>query len=157
MAHPQHQTLRNLFQFRCGYCGTSEHQAGGELTVDHYQPLSAQGSDALEKLVYACFHCNLYKGDFWETSPNRRILHPLRDNLDDHFVLNHSSGLFIPLTPTGEAHIAVLHLNREALALRRREEVTQSVYQSLLEEMIVRQRELIKLYEERIRMMGDSI
>ena len=159
MAHPQHETLRQLFQFRCGYCGTSEQQAGGELTVDHFQPLSAEGSDSLENLVYACFRCNLYKSDFWSGSvpeSQQRVLHPYRDTLESHYVLERSTGLLIALTPTGEFHIALLHLNREALILRRREEATQLAYQNLLEEMIVRQRELIQLYEERLGFLEEN-
>jgi hypothetical protein len=83
-------------------------------------------------------------------------LHPLRDRLETYYVLERSTGLLIPLTPIGEFHIALLHLNREALALRRREEVTQHTYQNLLEEMIVRQRELIQLYEERLRFLEEN-
>jgi HNH endonuclease len=157
MAHSQHETLRQLFQFRCGYCGTSEQQAGGELTVDHYQPLSAQGSDALENLVYACFRCNLYKGDFWGGNLREaRVLHPRRDYLESHYALDRSSGLLVAITSLGEFHIALLHLNRDALVFRRREEVTQLAYQTLLEEMIIRQRELIQLYEERLRFLGEN-
>ena len=133
-----------------------QHQAGGELTVDHYQPLSAQGSDELENLVCACFRCNLYKGDFWAES-GVNLLHPVRDNMDDHFALDRATGLLVPLSPAGELHIDLLHLNRTALVSRRRDEVTQLAYLHLLEEMIIRQRELIQLYEERLRMMGDSI
>ena len=159
MAHPQHETLRQLFQFRCGYCGTSEQQAGGELTVDHYQPLSAQGSDDLVNLVYACFRCNLYKSDFWlggVPGNLQRILHPLRDSLETHYTLERSTGVLSALTPTGEFHIALLHLNRAALVLRHREEATQLAYQTLLEEMIVRQHELIQLYEERLRFYEEN-
>ena len=159
MAHPQHETLRQLFLFRCGYCGTSEQQAGGELTVDHFQPLSAQGSDDLENLVYACFRCNLYKSDFWGGSAHEnqpRVLHPHQDILETHYVLEDLTGLLTALTPTGEFHIALLHLNREALVFRRQEEATQLAYQTLLEEMIVRQRELIHLYEERLRLLEEN-
>ncbi|MBM3240692.1 hypothetical protein FJZ31_30790 [Candidatus Poribacteria bacterium] len=34
------ETLRQLYQFRCGYCGTSEIDVGAELEIDHYQPRS---------------------------------------------------------------------------------------------------------------------
>jgi len=60
--------------------GVHEEDAGGELTVDHYIPLVAGGDDGDENLVYACFRCNLFKGDFYPTDADRAkghfILHP---------------------------------------------------------------------------------
>ena len=63
MAHAEHEQVRQRFSQRCGYCGVSEVDAGGPLTVDHYHPLAA-GSENIESLVYACFKCNQFKGDF---------------------------------------------------------------------------------------------
>ena len=40
--------------FRCGYCGVSETSSGGELTIDHYRPVSQNGDDSDDNLVYAC-------------------------------------------------------------------------------------------------------
>jgi hypothetical protein len=144
MAHELHSLVRVRFGFRCGYCGTSEQQSGEELTVDHFQPLSARGDDSLTNLVYACFRCNLFKSDFWPDSETseRRVLHPLRDSGDDHFSIEAETGRF---------HIAWLHLNRDALVERRREEQhweRQQKYIALLEEIVARQKELITLYEE---------
>lgn len=64
MPHPRHQEVRQRYQRCCGYCGVTETEGGGELTVDHFRPVSAGGDDREENLVYACFRCNLYKGDF---------------------------------------------------------------------------------------------
>ncbi|WP_184193438.1 HNH endonuclease signature motif containing protein [Armatimonas rosea] len=130
------------------------------MTVDHYQPLSAQGTDDLENLVYACFRCNLYKGDFWggnHPESQARVLHPRQDRLEIHFTLDSFSGLLVAITSLGGFHIALQHLNREALVFRRREEVTQLAYQTLLEEMIVRQQELLQLYEERLRFLEENL
>ncbi len=127
MAHPKHEQVRQRFQFCCGYCGIRETDAGGELTVDHYRPVTAGGDDSEENLIYACFRCNTYKGDFWPTSTDlhhgRRLLHPVLDNLSEHIRLNPSTGLLEPLTETGRFHIFLLRLNRPPLVeyrLRRR-------------------------------------
>jgi 5-methylcytosine-specific restriction endonuclease McrA len=81
------QTLRTRYVFRCGYCGIREVDAGAELTVDHFQPRSQGGSDLLDNLVYCCPACNEYKGGYWQPNSPRRILHPLRDSLAEHFIL----------------------------------------------------------------------
>ena len=121
MAHPRHDSVRPRFQNRCGYCGVDEVHAGGELTVDHFQPLAAGGGDVLDNLVYACFRCNTYKGDFWPERPNAeaRLLHPLRDNLPLHIQEDLETGLLIPRTPTGAFHVEALRLNRPQLVKRR--------------------------------------
>jgi hypothetical protein len=111
------------YGLRCGHCGVAEVDAGGELTVDHYHPLSAGGNDTDENLVYACSRCNLYKGDFWPTAPDlahgRRVLHPLQNNLAQHLRLQEQTGELEPLTETGRFHIVLLRLNRPALVAYR--------------------------------------
>ena len=64
MAHPKHEQVRQRYGLHCGYCGVAEEDVGGELTVDHYVPVSAGGDETDGNLVYACHRCNLYKGDF---------------------------------------------------------------------------------------------
>src|SRR5437660_1143891 len=83
--------------------------AGAELTVDHFQPRSKGGSDALDNLVYCCPACNEFKGDYWQLGSPRRILHPINDNPAEHFILTDDC-MLQPLTETGEFHIARLHL-----------------------------------------------
>jgi 5-methylcytosine-specific restriction endonuclease McrA len=76
------QAVRRLYEYRCGYCGVHEHEAGTELEIDHFQPRSAGGTDDLDNLVYCCTTCNRLKGDFWPTDDfvtlTRRLLHPHR-------------------------------------------------------------------------------
>jgi hypothetical protein len=119
MAHPRHQEVRHRYQQQCGYCGVAEVDAGAEHTVDHFHPISAGGDDSDDNLVYACFRCNLYKGDFLPTaedvSQGRRVLHPLLDNASLHFQENPSTGLLEPLTETGRFHLLLLRLNRPQL------------------------------------------
>jgi hypothetical protein len=115
------QILRSRYDFRCGYCGIREVDAGAELTVDHFQPRFQGGSDALDNLVYCCHACNEFKGDYWQPDSPRRVLHPLHDDLTGHIAPTDEDTLN-SLTPTGEFHIRKLHLNRSELILHRREQ-----------------------------------
>ena len=105
------ETLRRQYQFRCGYCGTSEVDVGAELEVDHYQPRSTGGSDNFFNLVYCCPACNRFKGNYWNPYSPLRILHPRRDNPAEH-LQESKDGLLIPLTETGRFHIERIQLNR---------------------------------------------
>ena len=119
MAHADHERVRQRYGRRCGYCGVSEVDTGSTLTVDHYQPLAAGGSEERDNLVYACFKCNQYKGDFSLNAEDmvaeRRVLHPLYDDLAVHIRQNQHSGELQPLSETGRFHIDLLQLNRPAL------------------------------------------
>jgi hypothetical protein len=114
----QREALRRLYNFRCGYCGVSEVDSGAELTVDHFQPRSQGGTDAVSNLVYCCHACNEYKGNYYQPETLERLLHPLRDNLPEH-ILEQEDGTLYAQTPTGAFHIAQLHLNRPALIAHR--------------------------------------
>lgn len=123
MAHPRLEYVRRRYDYRCGYCGVTEVATGGLLTIDHYRPTSAGGSDADDNLVYACFRCNIQKGDFFPTGEDLRrgwrVLHPLLDQTTAHYWEDPETGLLQPLTETGRFHIEALTLNREALVARR--------------------------------------
>ena len=104
MAHPKLELVRERYSRCCGYCGVSEIDAGAELTVDHFRPLSALGDESGDNLVYACAKCNQYKADFVpspdDLSRGRRVLHPLLDDLAVHF-REEGTGVLRPLTETG--------------------------------------------------------
>jgi CRISPR/Cas system Type II protein with McrA/HNH and RuvC-like nuclease domain len=123
LAHPKHKQVRQRDDFRCGYCEVSEVDTGGELSVDHYQPSSAGADDSDENLVYACFKCNQFKGDFFPTPEERekglRVLHPRVDDIASHLRENQATGEREPLTETGRFHITLLQLNRPALVAHR--------------------------------------
>ena len=120
MAHPQHEEVRQRYQYCCGYCRVSEIDCGGELVVDHYHPVSQGGTDSEEDLVYACMQCNSYKSDFWTEQADDvcRILHPLQDDLALH-IRETEICILEGLTETGRFHIEVLHLNRPELVAHR--------------------------------------
>lgn len=123
MQRTEFDELRKQYNYSCGYCQVTETSVGGELTVDHFKPRAAGGSDDLANLVYACQRCNLYKHQFWPNDAQlrrgERVLHPLRDELTQHLYLNHLSGQLEALTPTGQFHITLLQLNRPQLVKRR--------------------------------------
>ncbi len=116
MAHAKHEEVRQRYHFGCGYCGVGESEAAGELSVDHYRPVSADGDDSDDNLVYACFRCNTNKGEFSPTAEDlkygRRVLHPLLDPISLHLRESPHTGLVEPLTNTGRFHIVLLRLNR---------------------------------------------
>ena len=118
------ERLRQLYDFRCGYCGVREGDAGSQLTLDHFRPRAHHGTDEGDNLVYCCFACNHFKSDYWQIEPNRQLLHPLHD-------------LLIGLTERGTNHITVLHLNRPELVeyryLQAERQREQEEYLSLLE------------------------
>ena len=113
------ERLRQLYEFRCGYCGVREVDAGSQLTIDHFRPRTHQGSDAEDNLVYCCFACNHFKSDYWQAEQNRQLLHPRLDNLVSHYEVTTDFTL-TGLTERGANHITVLHLNRPELIDYRR-------------------------------------
>lgn len=164
MAHAKHAEVRERYGFRCGYCGVSETDSVGELTVDHYEPVSNGGMEDDENLVYACFRCNLHKSDTTPYIVNadgeivKRILHPLRDALHEHIGENDDGTLF-GITGTGESHIEILELNRAPLVAWRRTKPYIAALQSNtsgseiaeLNKVIASQEEYIRTLEALVR------
>lgn len=145
MRGEERDALRKRFQFRCGYCSVSEHDVGSELTVDHFQPLSRNGSDGPENWVYSCHACNEFKGDWWQPSVTNRILHPLRDDLYLH-ILEQEDGMLRAITEIGAFHIARLHLNRSQLVIyrltKRRLQSAASLQETMLQRLSVLEAEV---------------
>lgn len=157
MPHPKHNEVRTRYHERCGYCGVREDDVGGELTVDHFVPVSAGGDDGDDNLVYACFRCNLFKSDFSPTNNDRSnghvLLHPLQNNVAAHVRLDEATGRVKPLTETGRFQIALMHLNRPALIalrLRRRHQELLQERRTLLEAEIKELRAIVTAQEKYI-------
>lgn len=112
------QAVRQQFDFRCGYCGLHETDAGATLTIDHFQPRTQGGQDVFDNLVYACHACNQHKSDHWDPESIERILHPVRDGVAAHFS-EQDDGTLQAHTDTGAFHINRLQLNRPPLVQRR--------------------------------------
>lgn len=166
MAHPKHEDVRRRFRGCCGYCGVSESDGGGQLVVDHYLPTAAGGNDDDENLIYCCFRCNLYKGDFApsraDKEAGRSVLNPLIDQFSEHLRIHESTGSVEPLTETGRFHLSLLRLNRPELVayrLRRRAVGLGKARQQLLESEISELRAIITAQEKYLahlrKLIGD--
>lgn len=122
------EQVRLRADFACEYCGVTETDAGGLLTVDHFQPRARGGSDDLENLVYCCHRCNQYKADYWpadSTAP--AIWDPRREPMHAHLRLL-TDGSLSPLTAIGAVTVERLRLNRPSLVahrLRRRNQAAE--------------------------------
>ncbi len=53
--------VRQRANFACEFCGVTETDTGGELTIDHFQPTTKGNGDNPDNLFYCCSRCNLYK------------------------------------------------------------------------------------------------
>jgi hypothetical protein len=115
------ESVRVRHDFRCGYCGVSETNIGAEMTVDHFVPRIHGGEDSLDNLVYCCHACNEFKGDYWSTELEFRLLHPLLDDLTLHYH-EQEDGTILALTERGANHLQTLHLNRLKLIAYRVEQ-----------------------------------
>jgi hypothetical protein len=116
------EQVRRRANFACEYCGVTEVDAGGELTIDHYHPRALGGSDDLSNLLYCCYRCNLYKSDYWPSAPTAPALwNPRREPAEAHTQAL-DDGTLQPLTPTGTLTVRILRLNRPQLVARRLQE-----------------------------------
>jgi hypothetical protein len=152
MAHPKHEAVRQRYHSRCGYCGVSETAVGGELTVDHFHPVSANGDDSDDNLVYACVRCNLYKGtllpEATDFAQERRLLHPMKDDIAAYIREDELTGRLEGITETGIFHIAALRLNRSALIANRQQRNFIALLEARLEQALA---ENTALHEQLIR------
>lgn len=160
MSHPKLALVRQRYDYACGYCGVTETTVGSELTIDHFQPRTADGGEDENNLVYACVKYNQYKGDFWpddeDLALGRRVLHPMFDDLTAHVSENEQTGHVDALSETGRFHIALLRLNRPQLIEHRLLHRIQTLFrekQLLLERQNEELRKTIEAQERYIAML----
>ena len=138
------ERVRQRANFACEFCGVTETDAGGQLTVDHFQPSTKGGGDGLENLLYCCARCNQYKLDYWPTPPNGLMLwNPRYEPASKHF-LELGNGTLYPLTVTGDFTLRRIRLNRPPLVAYRLRKWKQ------IEEIrvLTRYRDLVQLLEQ---------
>jgi hypothetical protein len=138
------ELVRSRAGFACEYCGVTETDCGGPLTVDHHRPRSHGGADSPDNLVYCCWRCNLHKAAYWPAAPTDPLLWSPRDEPRDRVLLLLADGRLHPRTATGEFTLARLRLNRPALVAHRARRLAQEAQQGLLE----RYRDLLTLLEQ---------
>ncbi|SPE62862.1 conserved hypothetical protein [Verrucomicrobia bacterium] len=81
------EQARQRAGYACEFCGVSETDTGGQLTVDHFQPTTKGGTDDLGNLIYCCFRCNQYKQDYWPSdSRDLRLWNPRGELSRQHFI-----------------------------------------------------------------------
>lgn len=135
--------VRQRANHTCEFCGVTETDVGGKLTVDHFQPMAKGGDDSLENLVYCCARCNQYKLDYWPThSDDPMLWNPRHESASQHF-LELDDGTLYPLTATGAFTLKRLRLNRPPLVTHRlcRRQQTEEI------RLLTRYRDLVQLLE----------
>ena len=148
--------VRQRAGFACEYCGVSETDSGGELTIDHIQPQAKAGSDDPENLVYCCPRCNQYKADYWPELPDAPSLwNPRVDSRENHF-LELVDGTLHPITEIGAFTLKRLRLNRPALVANRLERTQRALEQRLLERYSEYLAILEKLYSQQNELLEEQ-
>lgn len=114
------ELVRTRANFACEYCGVTEEDVGGLLTVDHFYPKSRGGKDDVNNLVYCCPQCNVFKSDYTSSPKTPHDLwNPREEPLSNHALLV-ADGKLHPITTTGNLTLAPLHLNRPHLIRHRK-------------------------------------
>lgn len=150
--------VRERANFACEYCEVSESDSGGELTIDHYQPKSKNGSDDETNLVYCCFRCNTYKSDYWHETDSDippPVWNPRIDRRNKHFWLS-ESGVLFALTEIGELTIRLLSLNRQPLVTKRRDNYQQAEERRLLEQSQKAVKLLVRLSQQQLELLKEQ-
>lgn len=102
----------------CEYCHASEQWQYVRFTIDHVNPIAQGGTDTLDNLALARFHCNRRKADrvtARDSVSQKEIVlfNPRQHRWNDHFIWSVDGLFIVGLTPTGRATVAALALNRE--------------------------------------------
>lgn len=136
--------VRERAHFACEYCGVTEVDVGGELTIDHYQPPGRGGSiDHPDNLLYSCQRCNLYKSDYWpRKAADIPLWNPRAERREQH-LLALADGTLYPISESGEFTIRRLRLNRPPLVAHRLRSYQSAEEARLLAEL----RQLVALQE----------
>lgn len=110
--------VRQRANFLCEYCHASEQWQYVAFTIEHIIPLTKNGTDTLDNLALACFHCNRKKSNRTtaidpQSGAELPLFNPRQDSWNNHFIWS-ADGLFIiGLTPIGRITVTSLALNRE--------------------------------------------
>jgi HNH endonuclease len=147
------EQVRQRARRTCEFCGVSEVDVGGLLTVDHFHPQSKGGSDDLDNLIYCCVRCNQYKQDYWPTCEADPMLwNPRQENASGNFV-ELDDGRVAAISSHGEFTIRRLRLNRAPLVeyrMRQRQRTEQT-------RLLQRYRDLVALLTQANGQLSDLV
>jgi hypothetical protein len=148
--------VRQRANFACEFCGVTETDTGGELTVDHFHPQTRGGTDDLDNLLYCCPRCNQYKADYWPTQPDDPILwNPRRDPIEAHLLLL-ADGRLYPVTVVGAFTLKRLRLNRPPLVAYR----LQKQHQAEELRLLARYRDIVmvlgQLHQQQVALLEEQ-
>jgi hypothetical protein len=124
MARNLSETIKDQVRDRanglCEYCHAVEKWQFVQFTIDHVLPKSQGGTDNLDNLALACFHCNRQKyvkstAIDPETKIETPLFNPRSDRWQDHFVWSNDKLKLLGTTPIGRATVNALNCNRDRL------------------------------------------
>ena len=122
------EKVRRRANFLCEYCHTDEHWQLVQFTIDHIIPSSVGGTDELDNLALACFHCNRKKSNKQSIfdlprSSEIPLFNPRKMIWNEHFVWSNNALQIISLTEIGGVTIELLELNRERILQIRQDDI----------------------------------
>lgn len=135
------EQVRQRARFACEFCGVTETDTGGLLTVDHFRPQGKGGTEDLANLAYCCVRCNQYKQDYWPPSQSEPVLWNPRETPSSRHFVELETGHLHPLTAVGAFTLRWLRLNRPPLVAWRLHKRRRAEEVRLLEEY----RDLVQL------------
>jgi hypothetical protein len=118
------QQVRVRAQHRCEYCHLPEGFTRFSHQVDHINPPRHLGTDDLNNLAWACFHCNNSKGTDIATVEAvlfKRVwlYQPRTQRWQQHFEMT-PQGVIVGKTLSGRGTVRLLDMNRiQIIDLRR--------------------------------------
>jgi hypothetical protein len=135
--------VRTRAAFACEYCGVTEADTGGELTMDHFRPRAYGGSNDPDNLLYCCHSCNTFKADYWPLPGEPTLWNPRESPVAAHLLLL-ADGTLHPRTDQGSFTLRRLRLNRSPLVAYRQRRIAQTERERLLD----RYRELVTALDQ---------
>ena len=113
--NPFYEAVSKRANFICEYCHAPESAFNFPFEIDHFIPLSKNGTDDLDNLVLACRACNAYKAfhniGLHDNKENLRLFNPRQDMWNEHFSVNLDSSEIERLTEIGIGTINRLKIN----------------------------------------------
>jgi HNH endonuclease len=110
--------VRSRANYLCEFCHADERWQYVRFTIDHVLPVSLGGSDDLDNLTLACFHCNRRKTNHLigidpESQAEVLLFNPRQNTWKEHFIWSIDGLCIKGISAIGRATEATLSLNRD--------------------------------------------